>query len=105
MSHDPIRGTDYRAEVARGIALLDEVAPGWRERVDVDRLRTESCTRCALGQVFGHYYTGIDRLAAAVTVGGTGLVAYAYGFDIRPGYTPHRAEYDLLDRAWKEALA
>lgn len=44
-----------RAAVANGMAYLDEVAPGWESKIDLDRLNIGSKFNCVLGQVFGNY--------------------------------------------------
>lgn len=49
---------DFAARAANGAALLDRRAPGWHRKVAVDRLAIESCDRCVLGQVFGHFVSG-----------------------------------------------
>jgi hypothetical protein len=43
----------YAERIQRGAALLDEKAPGWRQRVDLDRLEMSECTTCVLGQLDG----------------------------------------------------
>lgn len=44
---------------------LDAVEPSWYrpDRVDLDRLDMASLRTCLLGQVFGYYSVGLDRLA------------------------------------------
>ena len=37
--------------VARGVALLDERVPDWRERINTDGLDMVTGTRCVVGQV------------------------------------------------------
>lgn len=45
---------------------LDAVEPGWYrpDRVDLDQLYMASLRDCLLGQVFGYYSVGLERLAA-----------------------------------------
>jgi hypothetical protein len=43
----------YAERIERGAALLDERAPGWRQRIDLEKLELSSCTTCVLGQVAG----------------------------------------------------
>jgi hypothetical protein len=76
--------------VERGAALLDEKCPGWAERVDVESLNIASMRRCILGQLYGHYTTGRDRLELGI--GST------YGFD------SHLRGYDELNQDWRLAI-
>lgn len=48
--------------VAAGATVLDEHAPDWVDRISLADLNIGSCRRCVLGQVFGHYFTGLDKL-------------------------------------------
>lgn len=48
--------------VARGVALLDSVEPGWFHRVDVDALNVASSKYCVLGQLFRDYSLGAKAL-------------------------------------------
>jgi hypothetical protein len=50
---DPITGA-----VKKGVALLDDQAPGWRDKIDVDSFDITSQHRCVLGQVYGEYTDG-----------------------------------------------
>lgn len=48
--------------VARGAALLDEKFPDWYKRIDLDALAMDNCCRCVLGQLFGLYSEGAERI-------------------------------------------
>jgi hypothetical protein len=48
--------------VSFGVALLDEHAPDWASAIDVDTLVMSEGNRCVLGQLFGGYTYGCDRL-------------------------------------------
>jgi hypothetical protein len=50
----------YEDRVERGAALLDEACPGWERQIDPRLLRMESCDRCILGQLYGHYVLGLS---------------------------------------------
>lgn len=43
---------NFRAQVDRGVALLDREQPGWRDDVDPTKLDMSSTCGCILGQVF-----------------------------------------------------
>ena len=53
---------DYAARVALGVEWLDEVHPGWRDKVDTDRLKMYNTHQCILGQVFGTYWRPVDEM-------------------------------------------
>jgi hypothetical protein len=50
------------ARVQRGAMLLDNKYPGWAARVNPEMLRMSDCGQCVLGQLFGHYHTGLLEL-------------------------------------------
>lgn len=96
----------YADRVRAGVALLDDRKPGWANRVDVDRLEMQACDRCVLGQLFGDFHEGMERLVPdhwdispepAIT----------YGFDaepLGPGEWVDRGrlrfDYRMLRRLW-----
>ena len=88
----------FEAEVARGIALLDQKIPGWRQHVDVDRLdmemaeRRENACGCILAQLYGEYIAGLEA------IGLDDEEDSPYGFDA------DAADYPALTAAWKRAL-
>ena len=48
--------------VARGVALLDERDPGWRDSVDLSKFSIASGFTCILGQRYGDYVGGAHTL-------------------------------------------
>jgi hypothetical protein len=87
--------------VARGVELLDEKVPGWRQKITLDKLAMSSCSRCVIGQIFGYF----DDLAL---IGGTAWLQPGYfGFDLGLGDAPAEslATWDALTDAWREAIA
>lgn len=42
--------------VSAGIQKLDEIEPGWDEKIDLELLDMQICTDCIPGQVFGRFY-------------------------------------------------
>lgn len=48
--------------VRDGARLLDEQRPGWWQRIDILKLEMNNCSKCILGQLFGHYDSGLTRL-------------------------------------------
>lgn len=51
-----------RVRIERGAKLLDERAPGWRSRIDLETLDMRDGACCILGQVYLDYSTGITSL-------------------------------------------
>jgi hypothetical protein len=47
--------------VEAGAAWLNEHEPGWRQRIDWDRLDIRDCTRCIGGQLAGVYEAFLRR--------------------------------------------
>ena len=45
-------------------AILDELAPGWARRVDLDAFRIEDAGCCVLFYAFGHYSRGLERITS-----------------------------------------
>jgi hypothetical protein len=94
----------FEAEVQRGIALLDQKVPGWRKRIDLDRLDmimglpdSTGCG-CILTQVFGNYWRGLRLLDFDGLDGGDD----DYGFDVA-GRDANESYHDLT-AAWRRAL-
>ncbi len=88
----------FEEEVARGIALLDQKIPGWRQHVDADRLDMRVAERrengcCILAQLYGEYLAGLE------VIGLDGEDDSPYGFD-----DADAADYPALTNAWKRAL-
>ena len=54
--------SDLAERVARGAALLDEKQPGWAAQIATDHLAMQDCGRCILGQLYGHYSAGYEKL-------------------------------------------
>lgn len=67
--------TPVAQRVDNGVAALDAKAPGWRSKIDGERLRLSSHVQCVLGQVFGDYEAGLAVL------GLTELEAFDFGFN------------------------
>jgi len=86
---------DLAERVALGAAWLDAAHPGWRDRVDVDRLNLEDSCDCVLGQTLQADDPDEFYFAVAAHADGSGCEAYpgerwaiAHGFDSGWGITP-----------------
>ena len=87
-------------EVRAGMGLMDQADPDWDRRVDLAILSIRSPARCALGQAFGSFFDGLERLQIAHSS------AASYGFSL-PHYTYDVAEivdksrmFRMLDDTW-----
>lgn len=91
--------------VARGVALLDAVDPGWFNRIHLPTLELWNCHRCVLGQLRGEYWDGAEWLFKRRYYE-TGALASAHGFYLvyaesdDDGFNYHR-----LTEAWLEVIA
>lgn len=56
---------DYAARVRRGAKFLDDLRPGWAGEINLVHLSLEDSCQCVLGQLYGHYITGIAVLVKA----------------------------------------
>jgi hypothetical protein len=52
----------YEQEVARGIALMEQYFPGFRNDLDLRKLDMQSCEECVLGLKCGDYLDGLMKL-------------------------------------------
>jgi hypothetical protein len=73
--------------VARGVAWLDQIAPNWRDRVNVNELDLTSATHCVAGQVFAEQgeregRNGYEIMMRTLADSGVSLLApdVEYGF-------------------------
>lgn len=49
-------------EVRAGMDRLSAIEPGWKERIDSDELDVASELDCPLGQLFGSFAYGVQRV-------------------------------------------
>lgn len=84
--------------VQNGMHLLDEVQPGWIERVNVEALDQINDATCVAGQVYGDYQTAVRVLKFDKPK----EVLYGFYCD----YAGYTCNYDsnLLTNAWKQAI-
>jgi hypothetical protein len=80
--------------VKRGVALLDERLPTWRQRVNPDTLDLANGCRCIVGQVLGDYDEGVALLGLSQRD------AERYGF-----FTSGRQTFRSLTEAWQRVIS
>lgn len=92
-----------REAVARGVALLDDRRPGWAFDMSVEKLDMADSEWCVLGQLYGSYHSGLERLGLVESMSHPDIQrneAAAHGFalyrnlDVAP-FLP-AAPHDLL---------
>lgn len=93
--------TEINAAVRKGARLLDDVAPTWRDMINVSRLQMSNTTRCVLGMVFGTYDDGIEALADSQERTDVEVFAIEHGFDVDPDSRTINSDYSALDAQWR----
>jgi hypothetical protein len=48
--------------IERAADLLDQTAPGWDRRIDLDALDMSHSRYCIIGQIHGSYYSGLAKI-------------------------------------------
>jgi hypothetical protein len=97
----------FEDRVRRGAALLDRIRPGWWREIVPDRLATESCACCILGQLYGGYITGwIAIRPAACRPGIVPPSAYGFNLTVLEETALHApARFAALTDAWRAEIA
>lgn len=98
----------HEEQVRKGIAVLDETTPTWRDQVDKRVLDLASWGYCILGQVYGDYGQGLDMLTGRYLPAFSALSAWEarcafardHGFN-----ADDTGDHEPLTDAWLEALA
>ncbi len=81
-------------EVRRGIMLLDEKKPDWRDSFDPGSLDMEDIDHCVLTQVFGGYIVGLSAL-------GIDGSEYTHGFEL---LSTESSRLDEWNETWKQLV-
>lgn len=91
---------DHSEAIARGVAMLDKVVPGWETRINLGWLNLASSDRCVAGQAlreyaqqhgFGTGYRAIDEACVDAGIGRS----RGPQMDTWLGFThPDRSNYD-----------
>lgn len=94
---------DATAAATRGAAYLDEVEVDWVDTIDVASLDVSRTCDCPLGQRYGDFWIGLDRLD--IRVGD----AIALGFHVPKTVflddAAREATFIALTAAWREEIA
>jgi len=71
-----------RENVKRGIEWLDSVEPDWRKSINRKALDFADVFQCVLGQVFGSYKEGCEKLCPGMNRKDAHLTFVRYGFTL-----------------------
>lgn len=96
-----------RTTIARGVALLDTVMPGWEKRVDLDTLDVSSPCNCICGQIVSRRVKPYHRFTKGLqALGLTSWEAWKYGFASPTGsYRRLTDEWSRVIRAKRDGEA
>jgi hypothetical protein len=100
------RQTFLRQTVAEGVRLLDAKEPHWYTRINLGTLDMAECDRCILGQVYGNYTEGVEKVFL-VRVSPQGPVpdrVYDYGFNAPLVQRTYKEEIVFLAECWKAVI-
>lgn len=90
--------------VRRGAKLLDDVAPGWADRINLATLRLCDSSQCILGQLYGEYYpAGAQAVFGATDLAGPNNEA-EHGFDLYSEECYPVGRWEELQQAWLEEI-
>ncbi len=76
-----------------GIAFLNVVNPKWVKKIDLKKLDLSSTNTCVIGEVFGNYHDGINKMDLDSSQ------AETLGF-----YLQEDNDYGLLTKTWKSVI-
>lgn len=83
--------------VARGVALLDEKAPGWRGAINLSELDVSDFYSCPLGQIGGDFVDGAKLVG--LVLGDPSIAEHGFYLDDGEWGT-----FEELNAAWREAI-
>lgn len=96
------------AAVDKGVELLDQQQPGWRDRIDVSSLDMHQGGSCVLGQLFGDYFDGRSKLGLnaddAIDHGFMALIVQGEDLSWEDRSELHEAQWATLDHLWTEKV-
>lgn len=111
MSDQDVYRTELRPLVKAGAQLLDEREPGWAQRIDVQGLEMSACKACVLGQLYGDFGAGMDRLwGSKLSALGEASASKMHGFGVADLTEPEEfylevgLRYDTLRVLWLEQI-
>jgi hypothetical protein len=91
----------YAGRVREGVRLLDEQNPGWDSRIDLARLDMRQCGNCILGQLYGEYDQGLNKLCL---MSASDVFVARYGFTVFPSQVMLKYPFRRLTWAWTKLV-
>ena len=91
----------FEQQVQRGAVLLDALRPGWRKSISVDVLDLSSGCLCILGQIYGTFHEGLNRVCGSEDWDIRWNFSLEHGFDT---YDDDDTACRALEQAWITAL-
>jgi hypothetical protein len=102
---DPNQANWPQAQVAEGVAFLNQVSPGWQAKINVSILDSKSIKRDVLGQLYGDSIKAKNKLFADHAPISRQVHSHNLGFGIEQGnYSDRERDWPELDREWKRAI-
>lgn len=81
----------FEREIAQGINFLNNVYPGWVDKINLNELDMGNSRKCIIGQLYGDYCDIIEKLESE------------YGFyRLDYAFTSHNSYHSTLE--WKSAI-
>lgn len=93
--------------VARGVALLDRVEPGWFHRIDVNALNVANNRDCVLGRLYGDYSLGAKALGLnqdGAAEHGFQVTMFKGVFGFEESVLNSLKEYPALTQEWRRVI-
>jgi hypothetical protein len=85
------------SRVADGVALLDEMNPGWWDGIDLETLRIEYADSCVLGQVYDSFAYGCLWLSGREAGVSDWEALHGFGqVEIDESWAPLQAEWEMV---------
>lgn len=89
-----------------GARLLDALDPDWAESIDLDKLDLGDCSACVLGQRFGAYGAGLEKVFAMNrNINQRDKAAEECGFVVNGNFGAKKSLYPSLTEAWVRQIA
>ena len=99
--YDPV------ATAKQGAVYMDAVRPAWFREIDLKTLDLAAYNYCILGQCFGSFYDGLQKIVGCVTgeaaISSEHPFAMAFGFNV-PVARQSDGNYERLGLAWKAEI-
>jgi hypothetical protein len=93
---------DLQERAERGASLLDTVHPGWHEDISVGTLDITLAGTCVLGQLYGSYRTGLDRV---FTDPATNIQAESDQYGFSASWSSDMHVWGDLTQVWRDLIA